>query len=273
MRKNPAGKCHEAIRIDLKGGIMNKILLIGCNGRMGQAVTTAASAQTDLSIVAGVDIHATNSGTYPVYPSLAMVREKADVIIDFSHPSGLEDALKYATDAGLPIVMATTGLDAEQLGLLANASGDVAVLRSANMSVGVNLLIDLVVKAARALYKDFDMEIIEKHHNQKLDAPSGTALAIADAINAALDPVKMDIVHDRHGQNTKRTNHEIGIHAVRGGTIAGEHTVLFAGRDELLEIRHTAISRTIFAEGALAAARFLIGKAPGFYTMRDMFSE
>ena len=252
---------------------MLRILLIGCNGRMGQAITLAASGQADLVVVAGVDIHAAIPGTYPVYRSFAHVQEKVDVIIDFSHPSGLEDALKYAVSLQLPIVMATTGLDASQLGLLETASAHTAVLRSANMSVGVNLMIGLVAKAARALYRDFDIEIIEKHHNQKLDAPSGTALAIADAINSALDPMKMDYVHDRHDRSEKRTNHEIGIHAVRGGTIAGEHTVLFAGRDELLEIKHTAISRSIFAEGALAAARFLAGKAPGFYTMRDMFPE
>ncbi len=252
---------------------MLRIMLIGCNGRMGQAITLAASEQADLVVVAGVDIHSAAPGPYPVYPNPLLVLEDADVIIDFSHPSGLADALQCAESRQMPIVMATTGLDAAQLGLLEKASVQTAVLRSANMSVGVNLMIGLVQKAARALYRDFDIEIIEKHHNQKLDAPSGTALAIADAINAAVDPMKMDYVHDRHDRSAKRTHHEIGIHAVRGGTIAGEHTVLFAGRDELLEIKHTAISRSIFAEGALAAARFLAGKAPGFYTMRDLFPE
>ena len=252
---------------------MMKILLVGCNGRMGQAITLAASEQKDLVIAAGVDIHSTGPSPYPVYTVPSLVQEKADVIIDFSHPSGLADVLKYALASGLPVVMATTGLDGGQLELLKNASLQTAVLRSANMSLGVNLMIHLVQIASRELYRNFDIEIIEKHHNQKIDAPSGTALAIADAVNAAVSPAVMDYVYDRHNQTGKRTNHEIGIHAVRGGTIAGEHTVLFAGRDELLEIKHTAISRSIFAEGAIAAARFLHGKAPGFYTMRDIFSE
>ncbi len=252
---------------------MLNILLIGCNGRMGQAITLAARERPELVIAAGIDIHPTALSNYPVYPDFDSVKEDIDVIIDFSHPSGLEKALAHATATKRPIVVATTGLDEAQLTLLEQASTRTAVLRSANMSVGVNLLIELVQQASRALYREFDMEIIEKHHNQKLDAPSGTALAIADAINEALDDVKMDYVHGRHGNDTKRTNHEIGIHAVRGGTIAGEHTVLFAGRDELLEIKHTAISRSIFAEGALSAARFLAGKKPGFYTMRNLFTE
>ena len=252
---------------------MLKILLIGCNGRMGQAITLAVRERSDLVITAGVDIHPMNPDTYPIYQDIDKVQEQVDVIIDFSHPTGLEKALRFAGRNRLPIVVATTGLDSGHLALLAEASSVTAVLRSANMSVGVNLLIDLVQKASRVLHREFDIEIIEKHHNQKLDAPSGTALAIADAIQEALDDVRLDYVHGRHGKDAKRTNHEIGIHAVRGGTIAGEHTVLFAGRDELLEIKHTAISRSILAEGALSAARFLAGKAPGAYAMRDMFAD
>ena len=252
---------------------MIRILLIGCNGRMGQAITMAAKERDDLVIVAGLDIHPTNLNTYPIYADLTNVQEEVDVAIDFSHPSGARKALDWAVARQVPIVMATTGLDAEQLASLRVASEKTAVLRSANMSVGVNLLIELAQKAAKALYRDWDIEIVEKHHNQKLDAPSGTALAIADAMNEAIDGVNMDYVNGRHGANTKRTKTEIGIHAVRGGTIPGEHTVLFAGQDELIELKHTALSRSIFAEGALAAARYLAGKGPGFYTMRDMFAD
>ncbi len=253
------------------------ILLIGCNGRMGQAITLAASARTNTSIVAGIDLKPASS-VYPVYTALDDVKEAFDVIIDFSHPSGTEKALQFAVCMKKPIVMATTGLDSEQLKLLQEASKTTAVLRSANMSLGVNLMIELVQKAAKALYENYDIELIEKHHNQKLDSPSGTALAIADAMNDAIadamgiDTPPMTYLHGRHGAQTKRTDKEIGIHAVRGGTIAGEHTVLFAGKDELLEVKHTALSRSIFAEGALSAAVFLAGKKPGFYEMRDMFS-
>ena len=250
---------------------MLKILLIGCNGRMGQAITLAAKEREDMTIAAGVDIHPINLNSYPIYADLWHVQEPVDVIIDFSHPSGTAKALDYAVEHQLPIVMATTGLDEANLSLLRQASEKTAVLRSANMSVGVNLLIELAQKAAKALYRDWDIEIVEKHHNQKLDAPSGTALAIADAMNEAIADVDMTYVHGRHGKSEKRTRQEIGIHAVRGGTIPGEHTVLFAGRDEILEIQHTALSRSIFAEGALSSAGFLAGKAPGLYSMRDMF--
>lgn len=251
---------------------MLNILLIGCNGRMGQAITLAAKDRTDLRIAAGVDIHPTNLNLYPVYMDLSNVEEPCDVIIDFSHPGGARKALEYAASQGLPIVMATTGLDETQLALLHEAATRTAVLRSANMSVGVNLLIELAQKAAKALYRNWDIEIVEKHHNQKLDAPSGTALAIADAMNSAIEDVDMTYVHGRHGKSEKRTRQEIGIHAVRGGTIPGEHTVLFAGPDEMLELRHTALSRSIFAEGALSAALFLAGKEAGLYTMRDLFA-
>lgn len=251
---------------------MVRILLIGCNGRMGQAITLAAKDRSDMAIVAGVDIHPTNLNIYPIYADIANVQETVDVVIDFSHPSGAEKALQYAVASRLPIVMATTGLEEAQLALLREASAHTAVLRSANMSLGVNLLMELAQKAAKVLYKNWDIEIIEKHHNQKLDAPSGTALAIADAINEVIADVDMTYVNGRHGKSEKRTRQEIGIHAIRGGTIPGEHTVLFAGQDEVIELQHTALSRSIFAEGALSAAVFLAGKTPGLYCMRDLFA-
>ncbi len=260
---------------------MVQILLIGCNGRMGQAITSAAKERTNISIAAGVDVQSSEQ-SFPVYTDLNKVTEKIDVIIDFSHHSGANKAMEYAAYKKLPIVMATTGLNQQQLDLLVECSKKTAVLRSANMSVGVNLMIDLVQKAAKALYQNYDIELIEKHHNQKLDSPSGTALAIADAMNEAIASTSpdfttraktMEYVNGREGVQTKRTNHEIGIHAVRGGTIAGEHTVLFAGKDELLEIKHTALSRSIFAEGALSAAIFLADKEIGYYGMNDMFAE
>lgn len=251
---------------------MVRILLLGCNGRMGQAITLAAKERGDLVIAAGVDIHPINLNAYPIYADVANVEEPVDVIIDFSHPSGTEKALRYAVERQLPIVMATTGLEPADLDLLREAAKQTAVLRSANMSLGVNLLMELAQKAAKALYRDWDIEIVEKHHNQKLDAPSGTALAIADAMNEVISDVDMAYVNGRHGKSEKRTRQEIGIHAVRGGTIPGEHTVIFAGRDEVIELQHTALSRSIFAEGALSAALFLAGKTPGLYSMRDLFA-
>lgn len=252
---------------------MARILLNGCSGRMGQAITRAVSEREGVRIVAGIDPAKNETLSYPVYASPADVVEEADVIIDFSHPSSLTGILDLAVTRRLPIVVSTTGLSEAQTAEVRAASGKTAVLRSANMSLGVNLLIDLVQSAARALYEHYDIEIIEKHHNQKVDAPSGTALAIADAINEAISPVHMKYVHERESVRAKRTREEIGIHAVRGGTIAGEHTVLFAGRDEIIELKHTAISRDIFAEGSLTAAQWLVGRSAGMYSMRDLFAE
>lgn len=248
-----------------------RLLLNGCNGRMGQAISIAALERPEIQIVAGVDIAENQASRYPVYVNAEDVVEAVDVIIDFSHPSSLERIMHYASTKQIPIVVATTGLTEQHLELLNEASKKTAVLRSANMSLGVNLLIDLVQTAAKALYERYDIEIIEKHHNQKVDAPSGTALAIADAINEAIDPIHMKYVYDRQPYSEKRSREEIGIHAVRGGTIAGEHTVMFAGRDEIIELKHTAITRGIFAEGSLSAASWLYGKPAGFYTMRDIF--
>lgn len=255
-----------------KEDIMIRIIINGCNGRMGQAIARACTERPEVLIVAGIDIAINPNAPFPTYDSPEKVIEEADVIIDFSHPSSLTGILAFAVNRRLPIVVSTTGLTESQRAELSAASAKTAVLRSANMSLGVNLLIDLVQTAARTLYERYDIEIIEKHHNQKVDAPSGTALAIADAVNEAIEPVHMKYVYDRQPISQKRTREEIGIHAVRGGTIAGEHAVLFAGKDEILELKHTALSRDIFAEGSLTAAQWLAGKAPGMYSMRDLFA-
>lgn len=250
---------------------MINILLSGCNGRMGQVISRLARQYEDLKIAAGYDISCSTNNDYPVFTDLQKCDIKLDVIIDFSNPVALEKLMAYAVAKQLPIVVATTGLSSYQKNLLEKASESIPVFYSANMSLGVNLLIDLAKKAAQLLEKNYDIEIIEKHHNQKLDAPSGTAFAIADSINTVLEQ-KHEYVYDRHSRLKKRSKTEIGIHAVRGGTIAGEHTVLFAGDDEIIEIKHTAMSRDIFGTGALRAARFIYGKHPGVYDMNDLVS-
>lgn len=251
---------------------MIRILLNGCNGKMGQAVTRSCMFNEKLMIVAGVDAIITTDKSYPAYTDPNRVKEDVDIIIDFSHPSALEGILNYAIEKSLPIVIATTGHSEAQKELIINASKLIPVLLSANMSLGINLMLELVKRATKMLHGSFDIEIIEKHHNQKIDSPSGTALTIADNINSALPGNEMKYVYDRHSSMQKRTRDEIGIHSIRGGTIAGEHTVIFAGNDEMIEIKHTAVSKDLFAEGATKAAVFLYGKAPGFYKMQDIFS-
>ncbi len=214
---------------------MVRILLSGCNGKMGQVITNLARDREDVRIVAGYDIHDNIKNDYPVFTQLENFNIPVDVIIDFSHPSALQTVLNFALAKKIPLIVATTGLSDEQAAKLKEASKVIPVLHSANMSLGVNLLIDLVQKAAKVLYSNFDIEIIERHHNQKIDAPSGTALALADAINQAV-PEKYRYVYDRHSNRVKRSKDEIGIHSVRGGTIAGDHTVIFAGNDEIIEL-------------------------------------
>ncbi len=248
---------------------MLNILLCGCGGRMGNAVFAAATAAGD-RIVAGVDI-APAAGPYPVYTSPEEFEGKADVIIDFSHHSALSGLLSYAKRTGTPIVVCTTGHTPEELAIMKEASAQVAVFFSRNMSLGINLLLSLCRKAAATLGTDFDVEIIEKHHNQKLDAPSGTALMLADAISGATRG-EHPYIYDRTQERRKRAKGEIGIHAIRGGTIVGEHDVLFAGKDETITISHSAASREVFATGAMRAARFMVGKTPGFYTMDDVIN-
>ena len=248
---------------------MINILMSGCNGKMGQVITRLAEQYEDLKIAAGYDVFDNGKNSYPVFSKLESCNVKIDVIIDFSNPEALEGLLNFATTRKLPVIVATTGLSQTQKKLVDHAALRIPVFSSANMSLGVNLLIDLVKKAARLLEPNFDIEIIEKHHNQKLDAPSGTALAIADSINSVLDQ-KQEYIYDRHSRRKKRSRTEIGIHAVRGGTIVGEHSVIFAGNDEIIEINHSAMSKDIFGTGALRAAKFLYNKTPGLYSMNDL---
>ena len=249
---------------------MVRMIMHGCGGAMGQTITELASKQQDLKFAAGVDENDTVSRPYPVYTSRGACREEADVIVDFAAAGAVDHLLEYCADRKLPLVLCTTGLSGEQIAKVKEASEKVAILRSANMSLGINLLLKLVKEAAGTLAAaGFDMEIVEKHHNQKLDAPSGTALALADSINEALDQA-YHYQYDRSARHEKRDEKEIGISAVRGGSIVGEHDVIFAGRDEVITFSHTAYSKAIFAKGAMEAAKFLAGKPAGLYNMADV---
>ena len=250
---------------------MINILLSGANGKMGQAVTRAVDGMDGITIVAGFDINTEQKSTYPVYDQLEQVTEDVDVIIDFSHPSMLDPLLNFAVAKQIPSVICTTGLSTEQISRMEYESKNIPIFFSANMSLGVNLLIDLVCRAAKILEDNFDIEIIEKHHNQKLDAPSGTALAIADAIADSVS-YPAEYTYDRHSVRKKRDKKEIGLHAVRGGTIVGEHDVIFAGTDEVIEVKHTATSKEVFAVGAARAAAFLVNQKPGMYAMKDLIA-
>ncbi|MBP1558807.1 MAG: 4-hydroxy-tetrahydrodipicolinate reductase [Oscillospiraceae bacterium] len=246
---------------------MKKIILSGCSGKMGRVVANIIENRQDCEIVAGVDIHAIDA-SFPVYSSPEQC-PSADVIIDFSHPSCIVPLLNYARANKIPAVICTTGLGEEQLAAVHAAAEEIPVFFSANMSLGVNLMAELCKKAASLLGADFDVEIIEKHHNQKIDAPSGTALMLADAVASAL-PHPSLYEYDRYSRRQKRDKNEIGIHAVRGGTIVGEHEVIFAGRDEVLTISHSAASKEIFAVGAVNAAVFLADQPAGMYNMGSL---
>ena len=251
---------------------MINILMSGCNGKMGQVISRLLGKFDDMKIAAGFDIYDSGKNSYPVFSNLDYCNLKLDVIIDFSNPDALDTILKFAILKKLPIVIATTGISQSQRNLMEETAKTIPVFFSANMSLGINLLLDLVKKAAKILAANFDIEIIEKHHNQKLDAPSGTALAIADSINSILEQ-KQEYIYDRHSRRKKRSKSEIGIHAIRGGTIVGEHSVVFAGNDEIIEINHSAMSKDIFGAGALRAARFICKKTAGLYSMSDLLSE
>lgn len=255
-----------------RGEVM-KVLLHGCNGRMGQTLTKIISNLNDVEVVCGVDKDTAKfNNPYPVYSSLNEVKEKVDVLIDFSNHVCLDSILEYGKKNNVALVICTTGFSEEEKAKMQESSKYIPILHSANMSLGVNLILSLVSQAAKVLYENFDIEIIEKHHNQKLDSPSGTALMIADAINKALNDV-LNYNYGRHSKTQKREKNELGIHAVRGGNIVGEHEVLFAGPFENIEIKHTALSRDVFAYGAIRAAKYLHGKPNGFYTMKDVISE
>jgi 4-hydroxy-tetrahydrodipicolinate reductase len=251
---------------------MIRIIVHGCFGKMGQAVVAVASASPDIQIVAGVDNAApAGKAAFPVFPDLAACNLPADVLIDFSSPKALPGLLAAAAARKLPLIVATTGLSAEDKGLLAGHAREVPIFVSANMSLGINLVRELIQQAAAVLGQGFDIEIVEKHHNQKKDSPSGTALLLADALNEVFLGTRQ-FVYGRHTRSELRDAKEIGIHAVRAGTIVGEHEVLFAGKDEVVEFRHAAYSRQIFASGALEAARYLVGKPPGLYGMKEMIT-
>lgn len=249
---------------------MVKVLIHGCNGRMGQVVTQLIAQEDAVTVVAGVDKSDHIQNAYPVYPDLASCQEAADVVIDFAAAQAADGLLDYCVEHKIPCVLCTTGLSKEQLAHVREASQKVAVLRSANMSVGINLLQKLLGEAAPVLADaGFDIEIVEKHHNQKLDAPSGTAIALADSINESLDS-EYAYVYDRSARREKRPQKEIGISAVRGGTIVGDHDVIFAGTDEVITLSHRAYSRTVFGKGAVQAAKYLAGKPAGLYDMSDV---
>jgi len=249
---------------------MTKIIMLGCNGRMGQMITDMVKQDDECTIVAGIDIVDNRDNGYPVYTKLADCDVEADAIIDFTSATDFESRMDYAVDKQIPIIECSTGLSEEQMDYLKKASEKVAVLNSANMSLGINLLMKLLKEAAVKLAGDgFDVEIVEKHHNQKLDAPSGTALALADSINEAMDD-RYEYIYDRSQVRQKRDKKELGISAVRGGTIVGEHEVIFAGTDEVITFKHTAYSRAVFAKGSITAAKYLKGKAAGLYDMSDV---
>ena len=249
---------------------MTNIILCGCNGKMGAAVQNFAGQREDCAIVAGVDISGKANSAFPVYTSISEVKESAQVVVDFSHPSALSSILEYCrSHPGTAAVLCTTGYSAEQTQEIREASKELPLFYSRNMSLGINLLIELAKKAEAVLGDAFDVEIVEMHHNQKIDAPSGTALMIADAINQVRDE-SMQYVYDRHSQRKKREKREIGLHSVRGGTIVGEHQVIFAGQSEVLTLSHSAQSKELFAAGAVNAAVFMNGKTPGLYDMSHL---
>lgn len=252
---------------------MTNIILRGCNGKMGQVITQLVEEDENAVIIAGVDISTGISNKYPVYHSFLQCKMRADVIIDFSSPNNINEMLNFAMKHGIGIVLCTTGFSTEDLVLVEEASGVIPILRSANMSLGINLILKLIQEAAKVLADaGFDIEIIERHHNKKVDAPSGTALALADAMNKVLD-MEYGYKYDRSGERAIRGRKEIGISAVRGGTIVGEHEVIFAGTDEVIEIKHTAYSKSILAKGAIQASKYLPGKAPGIYTMNEVIDS
>ena len=245
------------------------VILHGCNGRMGQMLSELISKDEEMTVVAGIEPSGEAKNDYPVYKSFDELKETADVIIDFSTASAIDSLLDYCEKTHTPLVLCSTGMSEAQLDRVERLAKVSAVLVSANMSLGINMLLKLLKNVTKTLYGNgFDIEIVEKHHNQKLDAPSGTALALADVMKEELDDISYNL--DRSKERKKRERNEIGISAVRGGTIVGEHEVIFAGTDEVIEIKHTAYSRAIFAKGAMSAAKFLSGKSAGKYSMSDV---
>lgn len=249
---------------------MVKIIMHGCNGKMGQVITGIVAADPEVEIVAGIDVVDNRDNGYPVFTNINDCDVEADVIVDFAAAVAVDNLLEYSVAKQIPVVLCTTGLSDEQLAKVKEDSAKVAILKSANMSLGINTLMKLLKDAANVFAPaGYDIEIVEKHHNQKLDAPSGTALALADSINEARNG-EYEYVYDRSQIRKKRDKKELGISAVRGGTIVGEHEVIFAGIDEVIEFKHTAYSKSVFAKGAVEAAKFLAGKPAGMYDMADV---
>ena len=251
---------------------MTKVIMHGCNGHMGQVITNIIAEDEDIEIVAGVDPFDEGKNSYPVFATASDCDVDADVVIDFSNVKAIDGLLDYCESKKLPLVLCTTGLSDEQIARAKEVSNTTAVLRSANMSLGINTLLDLLKKATAVFAEaGFDVEIVEKHHNQKLDAPSGTALALADSVNSVLNN-EYEYVYDRSQVRKKREKKEIGISAISGGNIVGEHDVIFAGQDEVITFSHTAYSKAVFGKGSVEAAKFLAGKPAGFYDMADVIA-
>jgi 4-hydroxy-tetrahydrodipicolinate reductase len=245
-------------------------MMRGCNGKMGQCISRIVAEDPETEMVAGIDIFDDGHNPYPVFKDIRDCNVQADCLIDFSGVTGLEDMLDYCVEKNLPCVLCTTGLSKEQLDAVTEASKKVAILKSANMSLGINLLLKMLKDATNILAPaGFDIEIVEKHHNLKKDAPSGTALALADSINEELNN-EYEYVFDRSQRREQRPKKEIGLSAVRGGTIVGDHDVIFAGEDEVITFSHTAYSKAVFGKGAVQAAKFLAGKGPGYYNMSNV---
>ncbi len=251
---------------------MQKTIVSGSSGHMGQAVIALCDADPAVEVVAGFDILGT-ARSFPVYANPAECHFEADVVIDFSSPAALSSLLAFCTSRGIPVVLATTGYTPEQLAAIDDAARTIPVFRSANMSLGVNVLIELVKQATSMLWDSCDIEIVERHHRRKVDAPSGTALMLADAIRGSVPDDDLSYTYDRQSIRRPRSKTEIGISSVRGGTIAGDHQVIFAGQDEVIELSHHAASREIFAAGALRAAKFLIGQPAGLYDMSALLAQ
>ena len=249
---------------------MLKLIISGCNGRMGQAVAAACSTDEGITVVAGFDINTVKLSDFPVYSDPMEFGGRADVVVDFSNPAALTSLLSYCVGRSLPLVVCTTGYSEDQLSMIESASKTIPIFKSANMSIGINLLVGLVKKAAEALGEDFDIEIVERHHNKKIDAPSGTALMLADAAAEGLAS-SPEYIYERHNVRKARSKNEIGISAVRGGTIPGEHEVIFAGSNEVIEFKHTVYSREILASGGVRAAKFLAAQIEAkIYNMNDI---
>jgi len=251
---------------------MVKIFLNGCCGRMGKAIANLCNNNPEYKIVAGGDIIDNPNYDFPVYTSLNECAEDFDVIIDFSNAKAVPSILEFALNRNKPFICCTTALSDETVSSILEASEKIAVFKSANMSLGINMMVELAKQATRILYPEFDIEIVEAHHNRKLDAPSGTAMMIADAINQEISD-NIEYVYDRHSVNKARSKNEIGISSIRGGNIVGEHSAMFISDEEILTISHSAQTRDVFAKGALTAAKFMAGKEKGYYTMSDVIAQ